>query len=218
MLRMRPRPHSACRGDHPGTLTLLTWPDVLVRIAEPGPASFIQVGSDAKIQRRCHLIVTFLLERVHEKPVELRGFEPLTSCMPYRPGQSPDEARRRPACRLPAMTVAGCGLVSPSAWRRWLPTWLPANPLARLTSRESDTRPIRQPHRPVPDAARDPYPAHGTERGAPGDQRTRPDTGDHAECGRSAPAGRDAAPRVTPRPRLRTCSPDRNGPARPAVP
>jgi len=71
-------------GPSPGTLTLLTWPDALVRIAGPGPASFIQVGSDAKIRRRCHLIVTFHLEQIHEKFVELRGFEPLTSCMPSR--------------------------------------------------------------------------------------------------------------------------------------
>jgi hypothetical protein len=59
VLRMRPRPRSACRGDHSETLTLLTWPDTLVRIAEPGPASLIQVGSDAKTRGGCHLIVTF---------------------------------------------------------------------------------------------------------------------------------------------------------------
>jgi hypothetical protein len=41
------------------------------------------------------LIVSFLLERVHEKCVELRGFEPLTSCMPYKYIQSVDVARRR---------------------------------------------------------------------------------------------------------------------------
>jgi hypothetical protein len=33
----------------------------------PGPASFIRVGSDARIWRRCHLIVSFEFERVHKK-------------------------------------------------------------------------------------------------------------------------------------------------------
>jgi hypothetical protein len=50
--------------------------------------SFIQVGTDARIRRRCHLVVSFSLERVHEKCVELRGFEPLTSCMPCLPDPS----------------------------------------------------------------------------------------------------------------------------------
>jgi hypothetical protein len=66
--------------------------------------------------------------------VELRGFEPLTSCMPYRPGPSPDRARSRPACRLAAKTFARCGLMSPGACRHWLPTWLPVNSLAMLTT------------------------------------------------------------------------------------
>src|SRR5262249_40677616 len=43
---------------------------------------------------------------------ELRGFEPLTSCMPYKPGPSPGGARRGPVCRSPAVTVAGCGLAA----------------------------------------------------------------------------------------------------------
>ena len=79
--------------------------------------------------------------------VELRGFEPLTSCMPYRPVPSLDGARCLPACRLPAMTVAVCGLMSPGAWRRWLPTWLPANPLARLTlpANRTQGRPANAP-------------------------------------------------------------------------
>jgi hypothetical protein len=56
---MRRRLRSACRGDHPEALTLLTWPYLAVRITERGPVSFIQVGSGARIQRRCHLIVSF---------------------------------------------------------------------------------------------------------------------------------------------------------------
>ena len=35
-----------------------------------------------KVRQRCHLIVTYFIEQVYEKSVELRGFEPLTSCMP----------------------------------------------------------------------------------------------------------------------------------------
>ena len=75
----------------------------------------------------------------HNRPltcenVELRGFEPLTFCMPYRPGPSLNEARRRPACRSPAWILAGYGLVSPGVWRCWLPTWLPGNSLAPLNS------------------------------------------------------------------------------------
>jgi hypothetical protein len=41
--------------------------------------------------------------------VELRRFELLTSCMPYRSHPSLDRARHRPICRLPATTLAGCG-------------------------------------------------------------------------------------------------------------
>jgi hypothetical protein len=48
----------------------------------PGPASFVQADAETQIWRRCHLIVSFLLERMREKCMELRGFEPLTSCMP----------------------------------------------------------------------------------------------------------------------------------------
>jgi hypothetical protein len=81
-LRMPPRSQQ----DAPGGIRTLpprpTWLDVLVRIVGPDPASFIYVGSDTEIRHCCHLIDTFILERVREKCVELRGFEPLTSCMP----------------------------------------------------------------------------------------------------------------------------------------
>jgi hypothetical protein len=70
--------------------------------------------------------------------VELRGFEPLTSCMPYRPGPSPDVAWCRPACRLPVRTVGGRGLASPRDCRCWLPTWLPQDPLANQSSMYSN--------------------------------------------------------------------------------
>jgi hypothetical protein len=66
------------------------------------------------------------------------------SCMPDRPGRRLDRVWRRLVCRLPAMTVAGCGLASPGACRRWLPTWLPANSLAALTSHASNKKPTRQ--------------------------------------------------------------------------
>jgi hypothetical protein len=48
-------------------LPRLTWLDVRVRIVGPDPASFTHMGSDTEIRRRCHLIDTFILERVHEK-------------------------------------------------------------------------------------------------------------------------------------------------------
>jgi hypothetical protein len=64
--------------------------------------------------------------------VELRRFELLTSCMPCGLEQLLDVARCRSACRSPAATLAGRGLTSPGAWRRWLPTWLPGNSLAAL--------------------------------------------------------------------------------------
>ena len=58
------------------TLPRLTWLDVLVRVVGPDPASFIHVGSDTEIRRRCHLIDTFILERVHEKPWSLGESNP----------------------------------------------------------------------------------------------------------------------------------------------
>jgi len=73
---------AARRSDHSDALTLLNWPDALVRIAGPGPTCYIQADSGAKIRRRCHLIVTF--DRTStRKIVEIRGFEPLTFCMPF---------------------------------------------------------------------------------------------------------------------------------------
>ena len=64
--------------------------------------------------------------------VELRGFESLTSCMPYRPRPSLSVGWHRLASRLAAAIVARRGLTSPGSCRRWLPTWLPANSLAPL--------------------------------------------------------------------------------------
>jgi hypothetical protein len=88
-------------------------------------------GLRRKIRRRCHLIVTYTRTSTR-KMVELRGFKPLTFCMPYRAGPSPDRAGRRLTWRLPAATVAGRSLLSAGAWRHWLPTWLPARSLAGL--------------------------------------------------------------------------------------
>jgi hypothetical protein len=53
--RIRSGLRSARRGDHSEALTLLNWPDALVRIAGPGPACHIQADSGAKIRRR-HLV------------------------------------------------------------------------------------------------------------------------------------------------------------------
>ncbi len=89
--------------------------------------------------------------------VELRGFEPLTSCMPYRPGPTPDRARSRPACRLAAKTLARCGLTSPGTCRHWLPSWLPVNSLAALTAQWPGQKadPVDSPRRVIADPADD---------------------------------------------------------------
>jgi hypothetical protein len=77
--------------------------------------------------------------------VELRRFELLTSCMPYKPERSLRVARHRLGCRSPAATLAGRGLVSPGAWRCWLPTWLPENLLAALMFDGSNRSPTDRP-------------------------------------------------------------------------
>jgi hypothetical protein len=92
--------------------------------------------------------------------VELRGFEPLTFCMPYRPRLSLDAAWRRHASRSPAPILAPCGLTLPGACRRWLPTWLPGNSLAALTSGRRNRAAGR------PETGGDDLPRH--LRGAPG--------------------------------------------------
>src|SRR6266704_1178863 len=66
--------------------------------------------------------------------VELWEFEPQTSCMPCTLRLSPHVAGRGPVWSSPAASVAACGLASPGVAPRWLPTWLPANSLAPLTS------------------------------------------------------------------------------------
>ena len=141
---------SAYSRDRPGSFCLVNWPDASARNAGTRSASYIQVGSGtgspAPLSLDCH----FFIEHVHEKIVELREFETLTSCMPCRPDPSPDGARRRPACRSPAKTLARCGLVSPGSCRRWLPSWLPANSLAALTSHNSNKKPTRQAARAAP--------------------------------------------------------------------
>jgi hypothetical protein len=81
-LRKRRGLRSARHGDRPVPVTPLSWPDVPARIAEPGPASCIQMGSDAGIRCHWHLIVSFLLERVNEKVWSLGDSKPLTSCIP----------------------------------------------------------------------------------------------------------------------------------------
>ena len=78
--------------------------------------------------------------------VELRGFEPLTSCMPYRPRPTLSVAWHRLASRSAAAIVARRGPTSPGPCRRWLPTWLPANSLAVLTIQWPEQNPAsRQP-------------------------------------------------------------------------
>jgi hypothetical protein len=74
---VQPGPGRPSRSSHPAELAIRYCPH---RWADP--ASSVQADAETEIRHRCHLIVSFLLERVHEKCVELRGFEPLTSCMP----------------------------------------------------------------------------------------------------------------------------------------
>jgi hypothetical protein len=68
----------------PQTVTPLSWPDVPTSIAETRPhilhSDGLRRGNPASLSLDC----LFILERVDEKYVELRGFEPLTSCMPYK--------------------------------------------------------------------------------------------------------------------------------------
>jgi hypothetical protein len=73
---------------------LLTWLDSLVRIAGPRSGPQHPGGPRREIRRRCHLIVTFT-RTGERKIVKLRGFEPLTFCMPY--------------ISLLFRNVAGCG-------------------------------------------------------------------------------------------------------------
>jgi hypothetical protein len=84
VLRMPPGSQQGAPGGIRTRLPRLTWLDALVRIVEPDPAPFIHVGSDTDIRRRCHLIVTSGLDNHSKNAVELRGFEPLTSCMPCK--------------------------------------------------------------------------------------------------------------------------------------
>lgn len=75
-LRMPPGSQLGAPGGIRTLLPRLTWLDMLVRIVGPDPASFIHVDSDTEIRRRCHLIDTFILERVHEKSWSLGDSNP----------------------------------------------------------------------------------------------------------------------------------------------
>ena len=114
------------RSSHPAEPAGRSCPHHWTRSGLPHPG-----GPRREIRHRCHLIVTSTRTSTREM-VELRGFEPLTFCMPYGARPSPDGAGRRPARQLPAMTVAGRSLLSAGAWRHWLPTWLPEKSLASL--------------------------------------------------------------------------------------
>jgi hypothetical protein len=127
-IRVAPRaPRRSLRSSHLAELAGRSCPHRWPRsgLLHPG-------GPRREIRRRCHLIVTSTRTSTR-KTVELRGFEPLTFCMPYRAGPSPDGAGRRHTSRSPAVILARCGLTLPGACRRWLPTWLPVNSSAALT-------------------------------------------------------------------------------------
>jgi len=69
--------------------------------------------------------------------VRLAGFEPATRCLEGTLQPSPEEARCGLTRRLAALMEADCRLVYPHIWRRWLPTWLPANSSHILNPRRS---------------------------------------------------------------------------------
>jgi hypothetical protein len=74
-----------CSRHRPAASALLTWPDAPVHIAGFDPASFHSPGLwHGKVRHRCHLTVTFVSNECTKNSVELRGFEPLTSCMPCK--------------------------------------------------------------------------------------------------------------------------------------
>jgi hypothetical protein len=128
----------------------------------PEPSRGASAGSNWDLV--CH----FGLDKRSKNAVDLRGFEPLTFCMPYRPRPSPSVARHRPVCQSPAAFVARCGLTSPCACRYWLPTWLPANSLAPLmfegrTAPRTTSR--RTTRRRTGTAARPPAPPGGPAPG-----------------------------------------------------
>ena len=100
--------------------------------------------------------------------VELRGLEPLASCMPYKLQLSLGVAGRGPVWRSPAASVAVCGLASPGAAPRWLPTWLP-----QLVS-SANVRGALQPPGRVRLLSSPGGPGNGSARAPPSQARKRP--------------------------------------------
>ena len=98
--------------------------------------------------------------------VELWGFEPQTSCMPYKLRPSPHVAVCRPAWSSPAASVAVRGLASPGVAPRWLPTWLPELLSAANVRRSRHPAMPEQPPSLSPDRA-------GSGRGPDGMRPTR---------------------------------------------
>jgi hypothetical protein len=102
----RKRPAAAARRADATILAasaLSTWPDAPVRIAETRPGVLHPRGSGAG---KSGTVVTWLslFSRTDtRKIVELRGFEPLTSCMPYK--------------IISFRNVAGCGPTG--SFNRW---------------------------------------------------------------------------------------------------
>jgi hypothetical protein len=164
-------PRRSLRSSHFAELAGRSGPHCWAPSGLPHPGE-LRRENPAPLSLDCH----FYSNEYTKNAVELRGFEPLTFCMPYRPGLSLDVAGRRPAWRLPAITMAGCGLTLPGACRRWLPTWLPGNSSAAPTS----GRPNRAAGAPE---------AGGDDLPRPSPRRTRPSSGPPTRApGTPAPA------------------------------
>jgi len=150
-------PRRSLRSSHFAELAGRSCPHRWAPSGLPHPGE-LRRENPAPLSLDCH----FYSNEYTKNTVELRGFEPLTFCMPYRPRLSPDVAGRRHASRSPAVIPAQCGLTLPGACRRWLPTWLPGNSSATLTPGRPDRPPARRRprnrsddlHRPSPRSTR----------------------------------------------------------------
>src|ERR1700733_5000057 len=74
--------------------------------------------------------MSLTIERVLEKPVELRGFEPLTFCMP---------CRRATSCAIAPQPTTGCSVLAPPA--RWNAVSIPVPRACVAHDRHASRRP-----------------------------------------------------------------------------
>ena len=127
---MPPGSRQGALGGIRALLPRLTWLDVLVYIVEPDLASFIHVGSDTEIRRRCHFIDTSILEREHEKSWSLGDSNPPDLLHVI---QAPTVAGRGQVSPRMAITCGVCGSMWPDV-ARLLPTLAPNLAPSKLIS------------------------------------------------------------------------------------